>query len=53
MEKYLIGIEYDPFNGIAGIAVVEHHLKGWRYFSTYETGKAQKKVIFEKLASQE
>ena len=51
IDKYLIGIDFDPFDGIPGIYVVAHHLRGWRYLSTYATGKSKKKEIFEKLAN--
>lgn len=49
MEKYLTGIHWDPFEGITGIYVTGHHIKGWRYFSTYKNGEAKKPKIFQKL----
>ena len=50
MEKYLFGIDWDPFEGIPGIYVTGHHIKGWRYFSNYKNGNSKKQLIFQKLA---
>ena len=51
MNKYFLGIDWDPFEGISGIYVSRHHIKGYRYFSTYKNGESKKKTIFQKLAS--
>ena len=50
MEKYLLGIHWDPFEGISGIYVTDHHIKGYRYFSTYKNGESKKQLIFNRLA---
>ena len=51
MEKYLAGIPWDKFEGIPGLYVTAHHIKGWRYFSAYKNGEGQKGLIFQKLAA--
>jgi hypothetical protein len=49
MHQYLNQIPYDLFGGIPHIYVVKHHIKGWRYFATYDIGGASKQLIFQKL----
>jgi len=49
MEKYLFGLDWDPFDGIPGIFVTDHHISGYRYFSNYQNAKAKKPAIFIKL----
>lgn len=51
MQNFLTEIHWDPFGGISGIYVTEHHIKGFRYFSSYKNGVLQKQVIFDKLAA--
>lgn len=50
MVKYLQGIAWDPFEGIPELYVADHHIQGWRYFTTHKKGKAKKTLIFQKLA---
>src|SRR4051812_6294325 len=51
MHNYLHTIHWDAFEGISGIYVTNHHIKGWRYFSTYKNGESKKKSIFQKLSA--
>lgn len=51
MLNYLAGVPYDLFEGITGIYVTRHHIKGWRYFSTYNNAESKKPLIFQKLAA--
>ena len=44
-----MGLHWDLFEGIPGIYVTRHHIKGWRYFTTYKNGETHKKAIFQKL----
>ncbi|WP_207431276.1 hypothetical protein [Sabulibacter ruber] len=50
MENYLLGISWDPFEGIPGIYVANHHKRGYRYFSTYNNAVSKKHTIFSRLA---
>jgi hypothetical protein len=50
MNNYLFGIPWEHFEGISGIYVTRHHIRGWRYFSTYKNGEAKKFLVFKKLA---
>lgn len=50
MNAYLFGLHWELFEGINGIYVTNHHIRGWRYFSTYKNGESKKQAIFQKLA---
>lgn len=50
MNKYLIGIPWNSFEGIPGIYVTDHHINGWRYFSSYSNGQLRKNILFQKFA---
>ena len=43
MDDFLFGLHFDYFQGIPGIYVTDHHIKAWRYFSTYNNGRSKKK----------
>lgn len=44
-----MGLQWDLFEGIPTVYVTPHHIKGWRYFSTYYNGATFKNLIFQKL----
>lgn len=51
MYTYLSGLHWELFEGINGVYVTNHHIRGWRYFSTHSNGKLRKEAIFQKLAN--
>ncbi len=49
-QRYLTGVRYDDFDGLDGkVFAVPHHIRGWRYISTYADGKFCKDKIFSLL----
>jgi hypothetical protein len=52
-DRYLRGLEADPFEGAPGVFAVAHARRAgaYRYFSTYAAGRAHKRHIFDLLTA--